>query len=654
MNWLLVATLFFVLLLILIIAGTLIMYIRHWANRLQGAGSTLSNHEGSYFVRYIPPGLHTYDSFEVANATGARSRGKMLQYGLSALVAFSMTGVLATTTYMNRDKLVASIDLTEQELKNLTITSHQWKTQDIQKLPTLDEHLSSFKRKGMILVFSNSLEPWPHNGKSLTERARIQWNDFADKHQLAIMDCSWGSLMTCRKGREDWLHVILPGHWYKDSMDALLREGSKLLVYGPPQQIFEPDHSGVFPLGILEFVSTSTPDLPDIALVADQELTLGFDAGLIMEVKPAFNDYQANSLHPQAVTISNDHLAGGNAHTRLFAQAYGETGRLVWMDFSPNADDHAEELNKHYFQGLMASIFRYLEGKPYAAWANWPQGARFAALMEEDTEDQFQNAERVATFFKEKNYPITWYMLSNDAQKNRDLTRFLAEAGEVACHGDNHQNFALNDLQTQHIRLARCKKVIEELTGKPVLAFRPPEEKHNTDTLSAILNNGMSYFIAKNSGDRFSPTLYVSQNHQKSLVSIPRMNTDDYALWDSYKLSDSESLHLLQREADWVGQVGGLMVFSFHTQYMGNDHYFNTVKGLADYISSNAYFATAGDMATWWRLRQRLLENQTIPAQEMQKFQPVYLQVGSNGIVQRQAVTDTSSLAVISNKEQPQ
>ena len=168
-----------------------------------------------------------------------------------------------------------------------------------------------------------------------------------------------------------------------------------------------------------------------------------------------------------------------------------------------------------------------------------------------------------------------------------------------------------------------------------------------------MLNNGMTHLITHIERDRFVPSVYTTQDGQHSLVNIPRMSTDDYVLWDDYKLSDAESIKQLKQETDWIKQVGGLLMFSFHTQFMGDEAHLQTVEALADYIhDSNAYFATANDIAGWWRLRQRLLENSPVTEQDLQTFKPVHLQVGSDGKLTQQPVkTDTNIFSTLKHKE---
>ncbi|HHC75142.1 MAG TPA: hypothetical protein ENK78_08715 [Thiothrix sp.] len=437
----------------------------------------------------------------------------------------------------------------------------------------------------------------------------------------------------------DGVLLVLPDHWNVKEMDSLLSKGKHVLLYGFPKQLSISNEER-FTFQDLTFEKSLHVD-SRLSLVGDQLLTLGFDAGLVLDVTAMSNKFVTKTDVAQAVSISDDNLAGGKQYTRLFAKSNEKGGRLVWMDFSPNKEDHAYSLNLNYFNGLIASIFRFLDqDKPtYQAIALWPQGKKFAALLEEDTEDQYYEAQRVAEYFGSKNYPITWYVLSNDAQQYKSVTRLLAETGEMACHGDNHQPFILNSERQQHMRLARCKKVVKALTNQTVYSFRPPEERHDNTTFSALANNDFRYFIGKTAVDRFVPQLYQNKEKTKSIVSMPRMGSDDYSLWSQYKMNAEDSINTLKHEADWVETVGGLYMFSFHTQYMGDDNHFHTVTGIADYIAKKpVYFALTSEIGEWWKVRAALQQKKAVSKDQFAKYQPVTLKVSKTGQLERSDV----------------
>src|SRR5690606_18727376 len=145
--------------------------------------------------------------------------------------------------------------------------------------------------------------------------------------------------------------------------------------------------------------------------------------------------------------------------TRMFAQRVG-SGRFEWMDFSPNPGDHDPMLDARQLDALAASASRYLLAREYAAWATWAVARRFAGLLSVDAEDKFAQARAIALLAHEEGVPITWFALSNEAQRHPTLLRELTATGELACHGDSHASFALVSARSQVVRIARCRKAL--------------------------------------------------------------------------------------------------------------------------------------------------------------------------------------------------
>jgi len=641
MNWSMIVIILLAFFIITIIGMIVIFYIRHWANRQNNKPETTNDLEGVYFRRYLPPVMFKHHNETVSKQNHQNNkRKKTYQFIFSILTIFFTTSLIAGTIYINKDRFSKPIDLTEQDIKNIDYTAHQWQKQQQQSLLDLSETMTKIKEQGITLLKykkTNKKEAIDYS-VDLNAIAKYHWENFAKKHDIKLDSCYWEKIKKCKK--LDAVLLVLPNHWDTEKIDELLKEGKHVLLYGFPKQFFTSSDER-FSFQDLTFKKNEHID-SRLTLVGDQLLTLGFDAGLILNVKAMSKQFVATTKTSQAVSISTENLAGGKKYTRLFAKSNEQGGRLVWMDFSPNKEDHAYNLNLNYFNALIASIFRFLDKeKPsYQAIATWPNGKKFAALLEEDTEDQYVNAERIARYFESKQYPITWYVLSNKAQQYKTITRYLAKTGEMACHGDNHQTFTLNDKRQQHIRLARCKKVIRAITNKEVKSFRPPEERHNNSTLDALINNDYGYFIGKTAVDRFVPQLYQSKKTEKFIVSMPRMGTDDYGLWKEYKMNYEDSINTLKHELDWVRNIGGLFLFSFHTQFMSDNNHFKTVTGIADYAAEkNAYFALTSDIGEWWKVRAALQQKKAISKEQFVKYQPVLLQVDQDGQLKRSDIS---------------
>jgi len=361
-------------------------------------------------------------------------------------------------------------------------------------------------------------------------------------------------------------------------------------------------------------------------------LTLGIDAGLVVNAYSPFEKFVVFSENPQAISFGSIYEAGGGGtETRLYAKTVG-AGRLVWMDFSPDSEDHIHNANVKHLNAITAAILRYLSRQAYSALATWPQARGFAALLDEDTEDRFDNAASVLELAKRKSYPISWYILSNEALKHRNLTRAMSEVGEIACHGDHHGVFTKSNRHDQVARIARCQKVLMEITGINPVAFRPPEEKHNSATIDAIINNGMTHYIADSSPDRAVPDIQVSLVSGKTLVSLPRMVNDDYEMWNTRGLDYEDSIQLIDEEVGWMRYVGGLYMFSFHTQNVGNKDNLNVIDHLGDKLKKlNAYFETSKTISEWWRFRAGLQKGEGYTEEQVVRFSPVMLSVNEQG-----------------------
>lgn len=651
MNWSLIAMIALTLMIIGIVAITIIFFIRHWANRTGNKNIVQLENEGTYFVRLPPSNADNPQVRTQPQPIVHKDYRKAIQYVLSITFALGLTLLLGATTYMNRDNLIAKIELSEQELAAMAFQQHEWSQQESQQLPDLPHYLNKFKAqdKGLMLIHTTESEKWPARSINPFLQGRQHWLTFAKQHQLDTRICAWNELDECSKHRENWLYILLPGRWDADAISQFVDSGRQLLAYGPPQQVFS-EKDKMFKLSGLTFKSSLALDQTGLVLQGDRELTLGFDAGMVINAQPGFKHFQADSPHPQATAINHKRVAEEKIATRLYAEAFKNRGRLVWMDFSPNSKDH-EAVIPYYLDTVVASIFRYMEGTVYNAWSTWPEGKKFAALIEQDTGDQYRNAEPVAAYFREKNYPITWFVLSNNAMKNRELTEQLAASGEIACHGDNHLAFTHHSLEIQQQRIARCIKVVKALTGKQVTAFRPPQEAHNQNTLDAMYNNGIRHFIAETAKDRFTPLVYSHPDDDTALISLPRMSINDYALWGEADTPNDIAIHQLRQETDWVKQIGGLFNFSFRTQYIGDKDHLQTIKDLADYVHENeAYFATAGDIAQWWRLRVDLMRAEQPSITTLEKYQPVLLSVDAQGKLQRKTVTTTADISLIQQR----
>ena len=618
---------------------SLLFYLRHWAFR-HTDNHQLAEIEGRYFKRYIPEQLRgEYDKRQTGSHHGhpIRHRSRWAKLA-SVFVLFSAVTILGYSLVKHLDTYLSPIDLTSSDIARLDYSQHHWKRIIDNNTPDLKTVLRGVKPHKLIIPFSDKDNDWLIDGVSLRRIAISHWQNFIDDINFSTVECKWKELDKCLSEYQSSVVLVLPGYWDFSEIDKALNRGASILVYGPPAQLFKAKENELKWSG-LDFKAVLKNEGGPLILRGDQLLTLGFDAGLIIDVNSPFGVYQAFSDSPQAVSIGYTIEAGGDHETRLFAKTTG-SGRLVWMDFTPSPQDSGPSVNVHYLRALMASIFRYLSKQSYSALATWPDARRFSALIEEDTEDKFAYAQKVLKIANSKSFPISWYILSNEALKNRQLTQVLAKNGEIGCHGDNHGVFTKSSRREQRVRIARCQKVLRIITGITPHAFRPPEEEYNSDTVDAIINAGMDHYIANRSPDRAVPEIQLSEADGKTLVSIPRMVSDDYELWHTRDLDYDETIKELDNEISWMHNIHGLYMFSFHSQFMKNKNNLHAIAHIIDTLQKlKGYYATSSDIAQWWRFRSALQHGSPVNVNEFAKFEPVILAVNDDGKLRKISIS---------------
>jgi len=104
-----------------------------------------------------------------------------------------------------------------------------------------------------------------------------------------------------------------------------------------------------------------------------------------------------------------------------------------------------------------------------------------------------------------KNHNATAFVLGSFAKKYPYIVQKLSKNGiEIACHGLNHNLVYTEDFDTWSKDLVHAKKILEELTCKPVLGYRSPswsmpfEKRYYEFLAQAGFSYSSSYFPMKN------------------------------------------------------------------------------------------------------------------------------------------------------------
>jgi len=338
-NWSLLLIIAMVLMVIFVMGAMVIFYLRHWAARYTPPPKV---GEGHYFKQYILDDIKT--ELEVLSDLLLKKKKRSLQrikYTFTFFIVSFLIITVGAGLYTNRDKLASRIDLSTKEANNLVTTKHDWIHEYPEKIPLLSTELIPLKQHGIVLVVDKT--PEAHNA----------WSRFAKNNQITLISCNWEDIDQCKQTYQDWLFVVLPSYWRRAQLERMFEQGLSVILYDAPTQVTSLNKHSQYSLYGMQFRRFTDNSYSKLALVGDQELSLGFDAGSIIDVNRLSRHYMVHSLYPQAIAIDSANRSGGTLLTRLYAQTVAK-GRFVWMDFSPNTGDHAHELEQKKFEGVMA------------------------------------------------------------------------------------------------------------------------------------------------------------------------------------------------------------------------------------------------------------------------------------------------------------
>lgn len=105
---------------------------------------------------------------------------------------------------------------------------------------------------------------------------------------------------------------------------------------------------------------------------------------------------------------------------------------------------------------------------------NLPQGKKLVALTFDDGPYP-PYTQALLKVLESRQVPATFFVVGNNASRYPEVVRLVASKGhEIALHAGEHKDLLRLDRAELAGNIASGKKVLEELTGKPVKYMRPP------------------------------------------------------------------------------------------------------------------------------------------------------------------------------------
>lgn len=365
---------------------------------------------------------------------------------------------------------------------------------------------------------------------------------------------------------------------------------------------------------LAELVSASRADTvaasPEqyVTIASGSPLTLDIPPGSRLELRSAphvavrhrgrdayYSDRDLNPLPVEQTTL----VDGAVVHE------VSDARRVVYFGFEP-----ATLANRPWERAMMRILVRnavaLAAGIPVATVDAWPAGYSAAAVVAQDVEDEFENAKPALDTLAAAKVPGTFFVVSDLARDHADLTRAMANAGEVGTHTENHARLG-GDFAVQRNRLSVTQSDLTTMLGKPIRGMRPPEEQFDERSLKAWRHVGGRYVFGANDGRSASPELVRVGN--EPFVLIGRVVDDDYLTIRRANIFQPQRLAEDQLRAfEKIRELGGLFVMSYHSNMLARPKTIAALGIVARALKADTtvWLTTAGAVADWWMTRHQL------------------------------------------------
>jgi peptidoglycan/xylan/chitin deacetylase (PgdA/CDA1 family) len=294
----------------------------------------------------------------------------------------------------------------------------------------------------------------------------------------------------------------------------------------------------------------------------------------------------------------------------VYSEVYPSGGRSVVFAFAESVWAEQPLLTGVYIDDTL----KWLLHEPVIIKSAWPEGKRAAQVIEMDTEEGFANALNFNAMMKAAGLRPTYYILTSVAKQFPEVLSQLAKDGEIAYHGDIHISFKGQPAATQERRLAtmRSELLAALPSARNANGFRAPTEGYDAQTERLLVQLGIRHHAADPQRSEGRLPLFAQvpgSDIQNDLVVLPRTQRDDINI-GGLGLSATGLSQVLIDDFDHALHSGALGFLSVHSQNFDGSSplakAFTTFLSHIQKSQAQMWFATAGQVAQWWRDRERV------------------------------------------------
>jgi len=262
---------------------------------------------------------------------------------------------------------------------------------------------------------------------------------------------------------------------------------------------------------------------------------------------------------------------------------HGTKGAGKWIYFNFPTYVFLEG-NKVAYAQLFHSMLDYLED-PITIQAYPFIDAKNITFVSEDTEYKFKDLQKFSDTAYKYKIPVTAFCVAQLAQQNSELMKSVSSNPylEIGSHSYSHSKIVGQSDAKYQKEILGSKQLLEKLTGKKVIGFRPPREEIDNKMLSLLESSGYK-FVLNQGENRLLP--YFLHN----TLIIPRHGTDDYSYLVNLDWNSTQVLSEIEHQANVLKALNGIYTLSTHTHLMMYGTNIKILDGFFNYLHNHNGF----------------------------------------------------------------
>ena len=310
----------------------------------------------------------------------------------------------------------------------------------------------------------------------------------------------------------------------------------------------------------------------------------------------ATDAYLTNWSQDDYVHYDQDHTLNRRQSGLIW---HGYHGKGKWIYFSFPSYLFLDSQQKYYnrlFKNMLAFLDRRVCAVAYPL-IDRPN----AVFVSEDTEYKFEYLDAFSDAARKHRFPVTAFCVARLAKKHRELMHDVGQNPylEIGSHSYSHKKIVGESDAVYRRETFGSKKLLESLTGKKVLGFRPPREEIDEKLIRDLDEAGFTYILS--AGENRLYPYY----HGKILI-IPRHGTDDYSYLVNLDWDASKILARMKHEAQILVSLNGIYTLSTHTHLMSFGPNIKITEKFFDFVHTRANMHPMNGEMIAKRVAQRL------------------------------------------------